>query len=286
MKVLSVVLFVFVFKSLSFAAQLKETPSHSYLIIPFHEMIQSRRMKLINDVQSVLISELSKHMPDDELSRSAINLLRDGSDDITSILGDLDGFVDEKVRDHETLQSVYSLYDAVPSAFVLLVGGKFTVNFKLGGGGSATFAIVVVPSKIIKTNKITNKVEEYYALRCGIVVLPVLNIGGGFGGGATVRAGAGLIWGDLQEPENFYGTSIGISGSLSAGVGNNFKIAMLLGLTGLKNIYATGTWEAGMNAELSAHLNIGAIVPINEFLKTINVFTGDDERPKSVLDAN
>lgn len=270
----------------SYAARYTETSSHVYLIIPFHEMTQPERYGLIESSQRVLIDELNDFLPDSDLTSEALELLDQNSQDITHLISDLDHYVYENIRDHDPLQSIYSARDAIPSAFMFLVGGRFSVNFKLGGGGSATFALVTVPTKIIKINKITGEKLEYYALRCGIVVFPVLNIGGGIGGGASLRAGLGLVWGDLEDPEDFYGTTIGVSGSLAFGVGNNFKVGTLLGLTGIKNLYATATWQSGAVAELSAHLNVGVIVPVKEFIKTISAVTGEEENPKSVLQTN
>lgn len=284
-KFLFVTIVIYLFSQSAFSAQYKQTSSHFYTIIPFHELHQTERLKVIEDSHKVLIEELERFLPENTVTRTAMEVLSNNTDNFAELVHDLNVYVDEKVQEHESLQSIYSAHDMIPSAFMILVGGKVSLNFKVGGGGSATFAVVVVPSKIIKTNKITRVTEEYYSLRAGIAVFPIVNIGGGFGGGAAVRAGVGLVWGDLTDPEDFYGTSIGVSGSLAYGVGNNFKIGALIGFTGIKNIYATGAWQVGAIAEAAAHINIGAVVPVTDFIKTINVATGEEADPVTVLGA-
>lgn len=278
--------FTFLISSFSaLAAQYKETGSHYYTIIPFHELHQTERLKVIEDSHKVLIRELKKHVPGGRVTRSALTLLEENTNEFANLTHELNTYVDEKVQEHSSLQSVYSTNDMIPSAFMLLVGGKVSANFKIGGGGSATFAVIVVPSKVIKTNKVTRVTEEYFALRAGIAVFPLINVGGGIGGGAAIRAGLGLVWGDLTDPTNFYGTSIGVSGSLAAGLGQNFKVGVVIGLSGIKNIYATGTWQAGPIAEAAVHLNVGGIIPITEFIKVISVDGSEEVDPAVVLDA-
>jgi len=243
-------------------------------------MFDDDRREAIEKSQKVLLSELESILPKKDVTRQAMALLKDRANDFTAILDDLNNYVADAAGDSETISKFFNKTDLIPTGFMIMAGGRISANITLGVGGSATLALIVLPYKILKTNKITKKVTSYYAFKRGVVAIPVANVGIGYGGASAVRAGIGQIWGHVEEPGDFTGTAVGISGNIAAGIGNNFKLLFLLGLNGVKNTFATASWQLG-SVEASFHVNVGPVLSIKTFVDTLKI---DEDGNASTID--
>jgi hypothetical protein len=156
---------------------------------------------------------------------------------------------------------------------MISVGGKFTANLKIGGGGSGNITFIIVPTKVERYNIAEKRITTtYFELKYSTVLLPYIDMGVGIGGGATVRIGLGLIWGTLSQPQDFYGTMVGASGNLALGFGNNIKaFALVNNYSQMKvsNFVVLASYEFGPTAEASIHFTAGQVIPLEGVLKAL-----------------
>lgn len=179
----------------------------------------------------------------------------------------------------------------------------------LKNGGSFTIGIVVVPVKLIKIHKLTKEVEEsWFRFRMSIVGIPDVNIvvQGQKRGKVGLRMGLGLVFGELQSPQDFSGFSIGYSLNYKYGAkelkhridessgramlgfedangkwhermghGLNIKVAALKrSLKGaFQNIYVIASSRLGLQQGSDHEYNAGPVIKLN---KIIELLTGQD----------
>ncbi len=175
--------------------------------------------------------------------------------------------------------------DVVPTGFFFLVGGKFTANIKLAAGGSADAIIIVLPRKVIRTIKGTRQVTEHWRFKVNLAFIATGDPGVGIGGGAATRVGAGLIWGELNDPSEFRGPVAGVSATTSFGVGIRHRLMVLKrnSSSAFQNILYSATYEWGANAEVGVFGHIGLAVPITSVMQQLGLGAGDlVSRPKVI----
>ena len=192
------------------------------------------------------------------------------------------------------------------------VGGKAGVAMGglglLRNGGSFTVGIVIVPMKIIKIHKITKEIEEsWYRFKMSVVGIPDVNlvVQGSKRGRAGLRLGVGLVFGELQDPEDFGGFSIGYSFNYKYGAtelvqrvdkegrsllgffdndnvwherkghGINIKVAALMRSLGasFQNVYIIASYRLGLQQGSDHEYNAGPVLKLNRLLELL---TGQD----------
>ena len=261
---LALLLFVLSSKFL-FSHEVYHTRSHLYLSIPYHQFTMEDRVKSIMSAQNIIKERLEEIISEDVLDKDTFDELFSETNEraFEDLVVDINDYLeDERV-------GYFRFENLVPTAFMVLISGKISVNFKIGAGASGTVAFIVVPTKVIRINKITREVNSYVKFHIGVTFFPVIDVGFGVGAEMVKRAGVGIIWGELASPSDFNGVSLGISGSVSMGLGNNLKLGALLGLAGVKNFYAMAMLSVGASANAEVHLNLGAVIPLNDVVTAI-----------------
>ncbi len=185
---------------------------------------------------------------------------------------------------------------ALPTAFFLVAGGKFTVNWKLGGGGSVNLGFTFLPQKVIQIDKVSgNIVDRYYALDVGYSIMGAGNFGGGAGGGPRGRVGLGFLWGPLADADHFNGLALGASKTFALGGGINGKIGLLVQTKNVVvpvavNPYVVAAAEFGGVATAELHGNLMPISSLSSVVKKVfgaefeRVILGDLEESVSFLE--
>lgn len=178
----------------------------------------------------------------------------------------------------------------------------------LRNGGSFTIGIVIVPMKVIKIHKITKEVEEsWYRFKMSVVGIPDVNlvVQGSKRGRAGLRLGVGLVFGELQDPKDFGGFSIGYSFNYKYGAtelvqrvdkegrsllgffdnnnvwherkghGLNIKVAALMRSLGasFQNVYVIASYRLGLQQGSDHEYNAGPVIKLNRLLELL---TGQD----------
>lgn len=178
----------------------------------------------------------------------------------------------------------------------------------LKNGGSFTIGVIIVPMKVIKIHKITKEVSEsWYRFKMSIVGIPDVNlvVRGQKRGKAGLRMGLGFVFGELQDPKDFSGFSIGYSLNYKYGAqeltprigkderstlgfydkdsnwqerkghGLNIKVAALKRkIRGIfQNIYVIASSRLGLQQGSDHEYNAGPVIKLN---KIIELLTGQD----------
>lgn len=131
-------------------------------------------------------------------------------------------------------------FEALPSAVVVFGGAVYDKNvFKfVNSGGSILLGAVLVPMKITRVSiRNPQDVQTYISWtdNSALVVLPTFNAGAGVGTGdstspVNIRAGVGLVWGELNNAKDLVGVTGGGSVTVDVGPGVNVKFLALKNL--------------------------------------------------------
>ncbi|MEK6706876.1 MAG: hypothetical protein AABZ06_13920 [Bdellovibrionota bacterium] len=247
-----------------------------YYRTPWKEMLNSERREAIEAsieaLKNTLLTFSHKH---EKKINTLVNALKK-SHELNGIASD----AEELARVAENYG--FKLYEAIPSGFMVFVGGKFTAELKIGGGGSGTIAMVVVPVKVqpvrIETGQ---KVRPHLELDWSLVFIPSVDVGGGIGAGASFRIGAGLVWGRFKRAKDFAGPMLSISKSIECAVGLNVKVGMVRNLKLKQNFTFVMTGISfGPSAEIAIHGNGAFVIPVDNIFTMIggepDTFSGTD----------
>jgi hypothetical protein len=144
-----------------------------------------------------------------------------------------------------------------------IVGGSWTLDIGIGGGGACDIGLVMVPTMVTRVNTKTKNVITYYEQSWALVAIPHLHAGVGAGAGASLTvAGIGFIFGEHLTNANEFVGAIG-SGAIDVQVLAGLDIRLSGVLSGHHH-YGLLTFEADAGAEAQATANIegGAILPL------------------------
>jgi hypothetical protein len=269
-----IVLFILIYSLNSLAVTIRDNERYTTYIIPVNELVAKDKVEAINQSIAILNEEVDNILPKSmrsSLNKSAVDkLIKYNNDHGEKLLEDLNFVAKTGNTDY------FRLHQSIPSAYMALFGGKLSANIKIGGGLSGTLALVIMPAKIIRIDKLTGEQSAHYSIKMNVILLPILDVGGGAGGGATIRVGLGAIWGHLDDVTHFGGLVAGGSGNATFLGGVNFKLGSSIGLRGVKNPFATAMLEFGPKAEASVHGNIGYIINLAKLQRSqVAQATGD-----------
>ena len=168
-----------------------------------------------------------------------------------------------------------------PQAFIGYLGTKFSGNFIVGGGVSATLMIVVQPWLVLEVDHslpeptVVSKTSE---IDVAILGVPNVDIGGGIGGGVPLRFGGGAVFGPMDRPNDLEGWGLGVSGSLGVPViGGNTKFIGVLRWPPL--FFAQVGFSIGLAAEAGLHGNGQRIMDLDSFLDWLATWFEDAPTP-------
>jgi len=245
------------------AIQVWQNRRYVYFSIPANQLVMKDRVEALKLSTDFFLDAISKYIPSNRLTEVTVRQLKNKSNkELKQIVEDMNAMAQDE------RPGFFRAGNLIPSGFMILVGGKVTANWVIGGGGSGTFALVVVPTKLVIIDKITKKLRVSYTFRMAVSFIPAIDIGGGVGGGARARIGIGLIWGTMDDPREFKGLSASASGTVALFGGLNVKLGTIIGLGGVKLIYATGMFEFGAVATGEIHGNVGYVFNLTNFMKS------------------
>jgi hypothetical protein len=196
-----------------------------YFQIPLNELIFEDKMDMLDHAKDQVLNFLSHQENDTLIEQEIKNSLTDTINEKyhpTQFVYLLDR-INRQGQAHA--EGHFRMAQIIPSAFIIAVGGKLSGNWGVGVGASGMFYFVIQPFKLIQVNKETKKTYEMYTFKIGTQFMPTVNMGGGAGGGIAGRFGLGLIWGSLEDPSDFVGSTVGMSFTGGAIKGVNLKIA-------------------------------------------------------------
>lgn len=116
----------------------------------------------------------------------------------------------------------YGITSAIPSSFLLFIGGSWIKGTGMVGGGAVQVGLV---GTLMRYDVLDIATQSVISTRYRFKTSPMLIINGQFGAGVNVSAapmipsfeiGGGFVWGQLDEPSDFEG--------LALGAGYDFKI--------------------------------------------------------------
>ena len=269
-----IALLVLIYSLNSFGVTIRDNGRYTTYIIPVNELVAKDRVEAINQSIAILNDEIDHILPQSmksNFNKSTVEkLIKYNKENGEKLLEDLNFVAKTGNPDY------FRAHQAIPSAYMALFGGKLSANIKIGGALSGTLALVIMPAKIIKIDKLTGEQFAHYSLKMNIILLPILDVGGGAGGGAAVRIGLGAVWGQLDDVTDFDGLVAGGSENATFLGGVNFKLGSTVGMTGVKNPFATAMLEFGPAAEASIHANIGYIINLAKLQRSQVAQAADD----------
>lgn len=255
-----------------------------YQITPYTEAIESSGYSpaiietSLRVFQNFLIDLIeSGDIPSNIETFEDLKQLRASDKDITLAMANLNEWIEQAKA---TAPGFLDQTDFFPDAFLVFGGGKFSANLGIGGGGSVTLGMVIMPVYVKKMSKFSGEVvDEYSSASASLVAWGSPDLGTGVGGGARGRVGFGLLWNtnsSFTRPDQFVGAGVGLSTTLAAGVGLNLK-AGILNNASMRDwvdfVYATAAWEFGAVAEASLHINGTVILPVSAILRVFDSST-------------
>ena len=236
---------------------------------PWNELLYAEKVEALHEAMEYVSEKLQVVFPESNTAAHMIDLMKDHEHEVDAILEDANNWI-ENANDGTR---GFRLQSLLPTGIIVTVGGSFTANLKIGGGGSMAMGFVFVPKKIerfhIQQNRVTT---SYYQMDWAIIGLPSANLGVGIGGGAKLRVGAGFIWGELSDASSLTGAVAGLSGNLNLGFGNNIKALLVkrsVKSPWPENIMVIPAWEMGPSAEASIHGNVGPILPMGGLFRLL-----------------
>jgi hypothetical protein len=203
----------------------------------------------------------------------------------------------------------FNAFQSLPSAVVVFGGAAYDKNvFKfVNSGGSILLGAVLVPMKVTRVSiKNPKDVKTYISWtdNSALVVLPTFNAGAALStdGGAqqvNVRAGIGLVWGELNNAKDLVGVTGGGSVTLDVGPGVNLKALALKNinkpgfannfilLAGLQKKPTAGSQLPLISLNAESSFNLGVIVDATAVLTSGYEFmAGVADRVSGVIPKN
>ena len=161
----------------------------------------------------------------------------------------------------------------IPQAFSVYFSAKFSIDYGVGGGFSATVMPVVQPWLTLAVDHTLAQpkvVDKQYEVNVDIIGIPNVDIGFGAGGGVALRAGVGAVFGPLDEPHDVAGWGIGLSATFTAPVigGLQGKFVTILKYPPLFLLMLG--YNSGTSGELEIHGNLQKLMDLDSFLAWID----------------
>ena len=323
-----------------------------YLSTPWVDFTKRDRLQALLEAKKVIITALRRQFPDNRVTRAVIdNLEKMDNKELDSVLtlseewindhqdrlnrfgfrpqnfipsaaiisfgggGKLD-FANDKIPDNASKNTAkQEVIDRAKKVPAVARGAAIGGLGLLRNGGSFTVGIIIVPMKVIKIHKITKEVEEsWFRFKMSVVGIPDVNlvVQGNKRGRAGLRLGIGLVFGELQEPEDFGGFSIGYSFNYKYGAtelvrrvdkdgrsllgffdnndnwherkghGINIKVAALMRSfsASFQNVYVIASYRLGLQQGSDHEYNAGPVLKLNRLLELLtgqNLSELDDE---------
>lgn len=265
------------------APEITRDERYVYVRTPYNLAYDDEVERAIQEHLELLHQELEKLLPENQVTRKALEKLEEQYPKIDDVL--------EFLRDHSASydEEAFHWHEAIPSAYLVYAGGKFTANLKIGGGGSVSIGLIFRPVNVVRHDMVTKQVDTYREWDSFLIALPNINFGGGIGGGPRFRFGAGVIWGDLKNLSDFVGPVGAVSGTVVVGAGVNYKIGALNQLGQgdfIDNPFLIAGVELGAAATIEPHGNIAYVVGLSKLVEALsNETPADGSKPEAVTEA-
>lgn len=315
-----------------------------YLSTPWVDFTKAERVQALIEAKRMIIETLQREIPDNIVTRRAVAALGDSNkQEVEEILETADKWINDhqdrlnrfgfrlqdfipsaaiisfggggkldigndKLARETASEATEAAADAAKKkAKVGRAGAAIGGLGLLKNGGSFTIGVIIVPMKVVKIHKLTKEVSEsWYRFKMSIVGIPDVNlvVRGQKRGKAGLRMGLGFVFGELQDPKDFRGLSIGYSLNYKYGAqeltskiedgrstlgfldkngkwqerkghGLNIKVAALKReVRGIfQNIYVIASSRLGLQQGSDHEYNIGPVLKLN---KIVELITGQD----------
>ena len=245
--------------SSSHATTVEHDGRYIYYRSSWVELSKADQVEVVDDSVNKLKNEISSTLSQTTGLKTLSNSIIDS--------GSLDKLTQEAQQSVTTIDS-YNYRNLLPKALLLyggISGGAgFIGQLKLSGD----LGIVVLPSKVTRVDVENNTSTTYFELAWNLVVVPHVYAGVGVGAGATASVGVGLIFGEMDKPEDFGGTVLSASGAAMFVGGVDFEGSVVYNHSAGK-VFGLAIAEMDFGAEASAGLDgeAGEIMSVADYVK-------------------
>lgn len=213
-------------------------------------------------------------IPKEIISIEDLNKMTQSEEQIDVLASYLNGWVEkQKKRNPYNVDWV----DALPDAVMLFGGVNGAIGKGISGAGSINAGIIIMPVKVTRIDKLTQKMDTYTSAKVAIVGMPNLNGGVGISTGSNLRAGIGMLWStnnQIVDPTQFVGTGMGVSATIvPRGFGINLKMS---GMAYDKEapmidfLFASASFEFGVTTAVDAHISVTGFIPGETLMSYLN----------------
>ena len=243
--------------NLASATEVSESDRYIYYQTPWNETLSPIRKEILQKSIDYAVKSIDAK---NAAEKAALKEIEENSSTISETL------VPKLQKMNEQVGAEFYLDQAVPTAFMVDLGGKFSADWAIGGGISGTVALIIMPVKIVMIDKVDGSKYSTWAAKSALKFIPKIDIGAGIGGGLRGRLGGGLIWGNMHHPNDFSGPAVSGSGNVTYGIGLNIKLGTVLSQQdwSVKFLYAMISAELGPDADAEIHGNLGWVVDISK----------------------
>ncbi len=256
--------------------------NYTYLKTPYSYMKDDTKVTMLKQSLKLLTHKINTLLPDSEYKEEALSTLDASYANFDELVSQL--FAHSLNIDHEGATGA----DILPTALLFYVGGVFTVNTKVGGGGSASIGLVIQPFHVTRIDMISKEQVSYHEYQTAWIGWPNLNLGVGAGGGTRYRVGMGLIWGTLEKPSDFVGPVLAASKTAIANIGINIKAGALHQWGSEKwfqNPFMVVGYEMGAAVSAEVHGNISYVIDVKGIMAGLG-FNVDQEKNVILMPTN
>lgn len=256
-------------------ARIVRKGNYVYLKTPYAYVHDKKKVTMIKQSMKILAAKLQQIVPETEYKPAVLEQISQSYQAIDQSIDQL--FYHTLVIDKEGFRSV----DLLPTAILVYVGGVFSKNTAVGGGGSASLGIVMQPFLVQRIDIVTKEEITYHEFHSAWIGWPNVNLGVGVGGGGRLRAGFGIIWGDLEHPRDFVGPVLAVSKSAVFNVGFNIKVGALhqWGTSAwFQNPFVIVGFESGLTATAEIHANLSYVIDAQVMMGALGFDMNQDQR--------
>lgn len=194
-----------------------------YFKTPYQDLIAPERHYLLEETIRLTTTALQSEIPSGKYQVEVIDTLSKVSTNLDLLLGKIEDYLESS---HDPQGGVRAT-SLIPTAFTIYFGGGTTAAWGFGGGGDVSLALVFLPVKVYRLDKVTKDVDQYYELQTAWIGLPQIKMGAGAGGGVKLGGGVGFIWGPLDKPSDYVGPFFSLEKILIAKFGISIKTGVL-----------------------------------------------------------
>lgn len=171
----------------------------------------------------------------------------------------------------------------VPSGVLVFMGLPVSASAVVGASGGVTAIIVLKLYKVTRIRKSDGTVDEdwhRWSFDAADGAILKVGVGVGAGGGLGLHGGLGLIWGELESPEDFRGqtgliTSVPIAGGIGPVVQAGVRWSNVTESAEPTNFYVMAGVEGGATAKaLETHVQGGNITGLWKWVAAALGFDG------------